>query len=164
MVNTLAYHTGDPGSIPGRGGSSEKCESIWGDFSSPACNPPSLIPWYGGIQKGLVGTGELLVQPLGWTLCLYWVTCLRIRAFAMAVYMRRRSIIRAFDGNARLLAKITAVCIDIYIFLWGNLSRAIIYFSNSIKERFTNSTREFCNSLFADVRFGLTIRNKLVYV
>ena len=26
--NTLAYHTGDPGSIPGRGGSSEKCESI----------------------------------------------------------------------------------------------------------------------------------------
>ena len=52
----------------------------------------------------------------------------------------------------------------IYIFLWGNLSRAIIYFSNSIKERFTNSTREFCNSLFADVRFGLTIRNKLVYV
>ena len=103
----------------------------------------------------------LLVQPL----CLYWVTCLRIRAFAMAVYMRRRSIIiRAFDGNARLLAKITAVCIDIYIFLWGNLSRAIIYFSNSIKERFTNSTREFCNSLFADVRFGLTIRNKLVYV
>ena len=101
----------------------------------------------------------------GWTLCLYWVTCLRIRAFAMAVYMRRRSIIiRAFDGNARLLAKITAVCIDIYIFLWGNLSRAIIYFSNSIKERFTNSTREFCNSLFADVRFGLTIRNKLVYV
>ena len=55
-------------------------------------------------------------------------------------------------------------CIDIYIFLWGNLSRAIIYFSNSIKERFTNSTREFCNSLFADVRVGLTIRNKLVYV
>ena len=43
VVNTLAYHTGDPGSIPGRGGSSEKCESIWGDFSSPACNPPSLI-------------------------------------------------------------------------------------------------------------------------
>ena len=36
--NTLAYHTGDPGSIPGRSGSSEKCESIWGDFSSPACN------------------------------------------------------------------------------------------------------------------------------
>ena len=107
----------------------------------------------------------LLVQPRGWTLCLYWVTCLCIRAFAMAVYMRRRSIIiRAFDGNARLLAKITAVCIAIYIFLWGNLSRAIIYFSNSIKERFTNSTREFCNSLFADVRFGLTIRNKLVYV
>ena len=100
----------------------------------------------------------LLVQPRGWTLCLYWVTCLRIRAFAMAVYMHRRSIIiRAFDGNARLLAKITAVCIDIYIFLWGNLSRAIIYFSNSIKERFTNSTREFCNSLFANVRFGLTI-------
>ena len=28
VVNTLAYHTGDPGSIPGRGGSSEKCESI----------------------------------------------------------------------------------------------------------------------------------------
>ena len=26
--NTLAYHTGDPGSIPYRGGSSEKCESI----------------------------------------------------------------------------------------------------------------------------------------
>ena len=26
--NTLAYHTGDPGSIPGRGGSLEKCESI----------------------------------------------------------------------------------------------------------------------------------------
>ena len=25
VVNTLAYHTGDPGSIPGRGGSSEKC-------------------------------------------------------------------------------------------------------------------------------------------
>ena len=117
--------------------------------------------WDRGITAGIYW----LVQPLGWTLCLYWVTCLRIRAFAMAVYMRRRSIIiRAFDGNARLLAKITAVCIDIYIFLWGNLSRAIIYFSNSIKERFTNSTREFCNSLFADVRFGLTIRNKLVYV
>ena len=43
VVNTLAYHTGDPGSIPGRGGSSEKCESIW------------------GVQKGLVGTGELSV-------------------------------------------------------------------------------------------------------
>ena len=28
VVNTLAYHTGDPGSIPGRGGSLEKCESI----------------------------------------------------------------------------------------------------------------------------------------
>ena len=28
VVNTLAYHTGDPGSISGRGGSSEKCESI----------------------------------------------------------------------------------------------------------------------------------------
>ena len=26
--NTLAYHTGDPSSIPGRGGSSKKCESI----------------------------------------------------------------------------------------------------------------------------------------
>ena len=26
--NTRVYHTGDPGSIPGRGGSSEKCESI----------------------------------------------------------------------------------------------------------------------------------------
>ena len=25
---TLAYHTGDPGSIPGLGGSSGKCESI----------------------------------------------------------------------------------------------------------------------------------------
>ena len=26
--NTEAYDTGDPGSIPGRGGSSEKCESV----------------------------------------------------------------------------------------------------------------------------------------
>ena len=40
--NTLAYHTADPGSIPGWGGLSEKFESVWGDFSSPACHPPSL--------------------------------------------------------------------------------------------------------------------------
>ena len=32
--------------------------------------------------------------------------------FAMAVYMRRRSVIRAFDGNDRLLAKITALPIE----------------------------------------------------
>ena len=55
--NTLAYHTGDPGSIPGRGGSSEKCESIWGDFSSPACNPPSLIRGY---TKGTGGDGRII--------------------------------------------------------------------------------------------------------
>ena len=52
--NTLAHHTGHPGSIPGRGGSSGKCESIWGDFSSPTCNTPSLIR----------GTGELSVFAL----------------------------------------------------------------------------------------------------
>ena len=57
VVNTLAYHTGDPGSIPGRGGSSEKCESIWGDFSSPACNPPSLIRGY---TKGTGGDGRII--------------------------------------------------------------------------------------------------------
>ena len=57
VVNTLAYHTGDPGSIPGRGGSSEKCEGIWGDFSSPACNPPSLIRGY---TKGTGGDGRII--------------------------------------------------------------------------------------------------------
>ena len=30
--NTTAYYTGDPGVIPGWGGSSEKCESIWVNF------------------------------------------------------------------------------------------------------------------------------------
>ena len=74
---------------------------------------------------------SLLVQPLGWTLCLYWVACLRrrgsIRAFEIPCLRRRGSIyghlqwlytcageayIRAFDGNDRLLAKITAPPIE----------------------------------------------------
>ena len=55
VVNTLAYHTGDPGSIPGRGGSSKTCESIWGDFS--ACNPPSLIRGY---TKGTGGDRRII--------------------------------------------------------------------------------------------------------
>ena len=45
MVNTLAYHIDDPGSIPG------------GDFSSPACNPPSLIRGY---TKGTGGDGRII--------------------------------------------------------------------------------------------------------
>ena len=50
--------------------------------------------------------------------------------------------IRAFDGNDRLLAKTTTppienlhVYLSVLIYLSGNLSRVIIYFSYSIKER-----------------------------
>ena len=61
VLSRFCYHTGDPGSIPRRGGSSEKCESISGEFLSPACHPNAR---YGGIQKGLVETSELSVYEL----------------------------------------------------------------------------------------------------
>ena len=41
--NTLAYHTGDPGSIPGRGDSYEKCESIRGKFLSAIPMPDTGV-------------------------------------------------------------------------------------------------------------------------
>ena len=61
VVNTLAYHTGDPGSIPGRGCSSENVRVSEVISHLP---PATLQAWYGGIQKGLVGTGELSVFAL----------------------------------------------------------------------------------------------------
>ena len=46
VKNTTAEHSGDPGSIPGRGGSSEKCESIRGKFLYPVFHPPCQVWGY----------------------------------------------------------------------------------------------------------------------
>ena len=71
----------------------------------------------------------------------------------MAVCMRMKGNIRTFDGNDRLHAKITSpLPIGTYMFFSRKLSRAMIYLSNSVKDK--TNTREFCN-LFSFVANGM---------